>query len=377
MIIALLCITFFLAYANGANDNFKGVATLYGSRTLTYKTALSLATISTLAGSLCSVFLANGLIKSFSGKGLVPTEIIGNPSFLLAVGLGAALTVFLATILGFPISTTHSLIGGLLGAGLMAVGSAVDISHLGQAFVLPLLVSPILAVLFGALIYAFFSRTRKRLGLKKETCICFGNTRQFIPVPVEGKLNRQQDEMNLPGLQVADEAVCQELYTFTVMNISLQSVLNGAHVLSALMVSFARGLNDTPKIAGLMAVAMLMKVEVSLILIALAMALGGLLQARKVADTMSDKITEINHGQGFSTNLVTSLLVLVASKMGVPVSTTHVSVGSIFGIGAVSGSTDKKMVRKILLSWLVTLPVAMIFAALTYVILSGEPPQVN
>src|SRR5438876_12351843 len=85
-----------LAYSNGANDNFKGVATLFGSGTCGYRPALVWATVTTLAGSLLALYLAAGLVKSFSGKGLVPDEVIGQPAFLLAVSLGAALTVLLA-----------------------------------------------------------------------------------------------------------------------------------------------------------------------------------------------------------------------------------------------------------------------------------------
>ncbi len=101
------------------------------------------------------------------------------------------------------------------------------------------------------------------------------------------------------------------------------------------------------------------------------MAVGGLLSARRVAETMSNRITELNHGQGFSANLVTSFLVIVASRFGVPVSTTHVSVGSIFGIGVVSGRQDSNLVRRIILSWVITLPVAMSLAALTWLILAS------
>ncbi|MCH8264051.1 MAG: inorganic phosphate transporter, partial [Proteobacteria bacterium] len=96
------------------------------------------------------------------------------------------------------------------------------------------------------------------------------------------------------------------------------------------------------------------------------MAAGGLLSAYRVATTMSKKISAINHGQGFSANLVTSFLVIIASKFGVPVSTTHVSVGAIFGIGMLSGNQDRKVVRSILLSWLITLPVAAMISALVY-----------
>src|SRR6266576_5830974 len=116
----------FLAYSNGANDNFKGVASLFGSRTCSYMTAISWATITTGAGSIAAIFLAQSLLKSFSGKGLVPDALTTQPEFLLAVALGAGVTVILATLLGFPVSTTHGLAGALVGAGLVAGGAKVN-----------------------------------------------------------------------------------------------------------------------------------------------------------------------------------------------------------------------------------------------------------
>src|SRR6184192_121459 len=134
----LVVATCFLAYSNGANDNFKGVATLYGSRTASYGTALGWATATTFAGSIASIFLAQSLLKKFSGKGLVPDALVGSEHFLLAVVIGAALTVILATVTGFPISTTHSLTGALVGAGLLAVGRQVNFAALQKSFLLPL-----------------------------------------------------------------------------------------------------------------------------------------------------------------------------------------------------------------------------------------------
>ncbi len=99
------------------------------------------------------------------------------------------------------------------------------------------------------------------------------------------------------------------------------------------------------------------------------MAVGGLLNARRVADTMSKKISSINHGQGFTANMVTSLLVIFASKLGVPVSTTHVSVGSIYGIGLINKTANSKEISKIGLSWLLTLPVAALLSGLLYFII--------
>src|SRR5579885_1572717 len=132
----------FLAYSNGANDNFKGVATLFGSGTCTYRTALAWATVTTLAGSLLALLLAGRLVATFEGKGLVPDAITTQPAFLLAVSLGAALTVLLATWTGMPVSTTHALTGALVGAGWLA-GGEVNLSGLGNQFVVPLLFSPV------------------------------------------------------------------------------------------------------------------------------------------------------------------------------------------------------------------------------------------
>ena len=112
------CTCLLLAFANGANDNFKGVATLFGSGTTDRKRALVWATVTTLLGSLCAVWLAGELLSRFSGKGIVPVTLTSEPSFVTAVAFGAGLTVLLATRLGMPISTTHALVGALTGAAL-------------------------------------------------------------------------------------------------------------------------------------------------------------------------------------------------------------------------------------------------------------------
>jgi PiT family inorganic phosphate transporter len=97
-----------------------------------------------------------------------------------------------------------------------------------------------------------------------------------------------------------------------------------------------------------------------------AVAIGGLLNARKIAETMSKKITRMNHGQGFAANLSTAILVVCASLFGLPVSTTHVSVGSLFGIGLTTGKANVPMVSAIVLSWVITLPCAAGLGGLTY-----------
>src|SRR5713226_7226184 len=177
----LLVAVLLLAYSNGANDNFKGVATLFGSGTTDYRRAIGWATATTFAGSVCSIFLANTLIKNFSGKGLVPDTLAASPHFLLAVALGAGLTVMLATVTGFPVSTTHGLTGALAGAGLAAVGTRASFTNLGNLFFLPLMLSPVLAVCLGASIYVLARSLRIKLGVTKEWCICVGETEHLIP----------------------------------------------------------------------------------------------------------------------------------------------------------------------------------------------------
>ena len=99
------------------------------------------------------------------------------------------------------------------------------------------------------------------------------------------------------------------------------------------------------------------------------MAVGGLLSARRVAETMSRKITRLNPGQGFTANLVTAFMVTVASRLGLPVSTTHVSVGALFGIGLVNGTARRKTVLSILVAWVTTLPTGAIAGAASYAVL--------
>ncbi|MFL0065993.1 inorganic phosphate transporter [Tenacibaculum maritimum] len=327
MILLLLFIAAcFLAYSNGANDNFKGVATLFGAGITNYKKAINWATITTFSGSVAAIFLAKELVKNFSGKGLVPNELIQTPNFAIAIALGAALTVFAATKIGMPISTTHGLVGGLFGVGVMAVGSDFNFGKLGNTFLMPLVVSPLMAAILSLLAYLLFKFIKKQI----------------------------------PSLHTKNP---------TLFGISAPKILDRLHYLSAGIVSFARGLNDTPKIVGLLIIINTIDIKWSMISVAVIMSLGGLLNAKKVGETMSKKITKMNSGQGFTANIVTGLLVTTASVHGLPVSTTHVSVGSLFGIGTATKKADYKVIGKIILSWVLTLPIAAIMSAVIFKVL--------
>ncbi|MEY2115049.1 MULTISPECIES: inorganic phosphate transporter [Rhodanobacter] len=355
----LVLTVLFLAATNGANDNFKGVAVLYGSRRGGYWTSLGWASITTLAGSLSSVFLARALLKAFTGAGLVPAEVAAQLPFALAVAGGAGITVALAAWRGQPISTTHALVGAMSGVGLMAVGSAVKFGTLGHSFLLPLLATPVIAVLPAYLLAPWLRRLTARAEREPE-CEC---TVSAVQVSADGLMLRT----GMPVALAGTVAECESVGARRVWRPDARGLVDGLLYLSGGAVSFARGLNDTPKIAALLLPVAALDGNASALAVGLAMLVGGLLGAARVARTMSDRITRLDAGGALAAGLTTSLLVGTASFSGLPVSTTHVSVGALAGSGISNGAgVDRPVMTAIVLSWLITVPVGAMFGALLY-----------
>ncbi|AMV25372.1 Sulfate permease CysP [Gemmata sp. SH-PL17] len=315
MIVTLLFLAAcFVAFTNGANANFKGVASLYGSSTTTLRTAALWGTATTFVGSIVALFLAEGMLSSFRGRGVVPDELAASQSFVCAVAIGGALTSFLATRLGFPVSTTHALVGALAGAGLAGSGE-VRFEALGKQFFYPLFFSPIVAAVAGAAVYLLLGAVR------------------LMP------------DHRTP-------------------------LLDALHFLSTGAASFARGLNDTPKMVALILAVPGLGVHWGFLIVAVTIALGGLLDIKRVAETLGKKVTGMNPGQGFAASLVTAGLVTTASLHSLPVSTTHVSVGSLFGMGVASRRVHWRKVVEILLAWISTVPCGALLAALAYTLIT-------
>lgn len=368
---ALLGIIFgvFLAYANGANDNFKGVATLFGSGTANYKVALYWATVTTALGSVTALFIAQELLHAFSGKGLVADSLLASPAFSLSVAFAAGSTVMLATRFGFPISTTHALIGALVGVGLFGSDAGINFEQLGSAFLLPLLLSPFIALLLTCLVYKTASFISYRVNFKKETCICVGNEVVHVVEPGgDPDIAMALVSQKITTLSVGDEPVCRQRYAGKLFGTTGDVVIDKLHYLSSGIVGFARGLNDTPKIAAILMAGSTVSPTFAIITVAVFIAIGALISARSVAETLSHRITEMDPGQGLAANVVTGFVVIFASKLGMPVSTTHVSSGALFGIGMITGKANYKMIGKILAAWLITLPVAALFGSIILVV---------
>jgi PiT family inorganic phosphate transporter len=312
LLVAVACV----AFTNGANANFKGVASLYGSGTTSLKTALNLGNGFTFAGSLMSYWLASGLLKSFGGRGLLSDSVVQAPFFAASVALAAAGTSFLATRFSFPVSTTHALVGALAGCGVAnslfgSLQTDIRWNNLFSSFMVPMLLSPVLAIVLALVLFWVISSSR-----------FVSNEKSFI-----------RDSL---------------------------------HFGSAGAASFARGLNDTPKMVAIVMLLPDVNVPSAFLFVAFFMLLGGLFDARNVAETLGKKIAELSPAEGLAASLVTSILVITASLKSLPVSTTQVSVGAIAGMGWVNRKTHWKMLGEIVLAWFTTVPCGLLFGLIIY-----------
>ncbi len=309
-----------LAFSNGANDTFKGVATLWASNTTDYDKALQWSVVFTLAGSVCSYFFASLVLKNIAELGVVPDRVFQDVRFIAAIALSSGLTIFIASLRGYPVSTTHTLLGAMVGAGYLAAGDDLYLSSLLKHFFLPLLLSPLLSVSLTFIVMQFL---------------------HLIPAwkPAETHILDEKDKKGL---------------------------VNGLHYLSAALLSFMRGLGDMPKLTALLILFPFIPPFFTILLLTLLMGLGGLFGSFPVAARISKNITPMTPVQGLVANSVSCGLALLSAAQGLPVSINYISIGSIFGIGFIEESANKKEVFNIIICWCLTLPVAFAFSFFIY-----------
>ncbi len=315
----------FLAFANGANDISKTIATLVGSKLTTWKKALLFGAAFNTLGALFGYLLGKKLANLFA-KIVIDGSTVSD-LFAVSAIIGAVIWVIFATRLNMPVSTTHSITGAIVFLTVFALGwERLSQGIVVKKIILPLLIAPLVSFLLAYLFFWLYN------GRHTETGI-FG--------------------------------------------------VDKLHWVSAGLSSFARGVQDGPKIVALAVICFLAK-EVNVnyefsplywmyIGVALTMGLGCLLWGLRVTKTLAYKITHIDHADGFVANAVTGVLVILGGWFGWPMSTTHVSSGAIIGIGT------KKNVRKVkwktvwemILAWIVTLPASGAFAIVVYYGLNG------
>ncbi|MFQ5927072.1 MAG: inorganic phosphate transporter, partial [Terriglobia bacterium] len=200
MLYLLIAGVLVLAFANGANDNFKGVATLWGTRRYPYRKVLLWGTAWTFAGGLLAIVVSHGLVKVFNGSKFFGSAITLDSTFLAAVALGGAATVLVATRLGAPVSTTHALTGALVGSGIVAA-AGLDFAVLATSTLVPLIVSPL-----AALTLTVVALPPLASWFRQRSCVC---VTEAAPVILEQGEVLQAGRSGWPGLRITHRADCE------------------------------------------------------------------------------------------------------------------------------------------------------------------------
>lgn len=352
----LLLAVFAMAFANGSNDISKGIATLVGSGVSDYRKAILWGTGWTVAGTLIAAWFSKAMIDTFA-RGIVDPRFEVSDSLLAAVLVGAVGWVVLASRTGLPVSTTHAIAGAFCGAAVVAFGGqGVSWVSLSQKILGPLFLSPALAMVA---VWALFPFLRRWLLPLSSACACseLQPLQSIVSVVGGNAVLSSATPLQIRRLVVNKREACRD-QGFQALGMRLDDLL---HWLSSGLTSFARGLNDGPKIAALglsVAVAFDLGSFDLFVLVGIGMGLGCLVAGRRVTETMAEKITPMTPTEGLSANLITGVLVTLASRWGIPVSTTHVSSSAIIGLGLhrPDSPVHWKTVRLIVQAWIVTLP---------------------
>ena len=366
-------LVFALAFANGANDVSKAIATLVGSGVTDYRSAIAWGTVWTVVGAALAAFVASAMVKTFS-HGLVQTGTIIEPAATLAVLTGAMAWVLFASHTGLPVSTTHALTGAIVGTGFVAFdGEGFIWSAIANKIALPVLLSPFFALTVSLLIHpAIRALARKWEG----ACLCvMPASRALVAIDPHGGTRTLFQAAHFGQPVIAVPTQCDRA--------GLQGLVVGLdtiHWISSGLASFARGTNDAPKIVAILllgsATATWPSTSSQLAAfggVALAMGLGSYFGGLRVTEVLAEKVTRMDHVEGLSANLTTSSLVLLSGSLGLPVSTTHVSSSAIIGIGLLKGLNNVRWatVRDMVLAWVVTLPASALLACIAYLILTS------
>jgi PiT family inorganic phosphate transporter len=347
----VLVLVLILAFANGANDVPKGVATLAGCGVAKVRTALVWGTLTTTIGCLISLHFAAKMTDLFS-KGVVSAR--PTPAFAAAVLIGVIAWVVLATVYKLPVSTTHALVGALLGAGSLFASSAVQWNSLMTKVVEPLLISILVAFVISAVLGRLGKALSGWAGGRSAEANAV-SSREPVTVGA-GKAPGGVDTLE----PAADTAAQQT------------GVVSAAHWLTSGLTGLARGMNDTPKIVAIGSFALIsgMTANALAVCVAVAMAVGGLLVGSRIVDRLGRDVVRMNHVEGFLANLTTAVLVGAGAAEGLPMSTTHVSTAAIAASAGGDLSRLKgKTLRDFALAWIVTPPFAAAVAAVAYLVL--------
>ena len=397
---------FFMAWGIGANDVANAMGTSVGSGAITLKQAILIAAVFEFAGA----FLAGGQVTSTIRRGIVdPALLAGTPELLvygmLSALLAAAVWLLIASMKGWPVSTTHSIVGAIV--GFAAVGLGVDsVSWVKVGtIVMSWVSSPLLAGIFAFIIY------RSVCILILDTANPILNAKRYIPIYMflvgfmismvtflKGLTHVGLDTSFLESMAASAAIGLFVMAIGIYMQTKVEPHIDEDHelhlsriekifatlmIFTACSMAFAHGSNDVANAIGPLAAvnAVVRSGQVSqesampiwiLFLGGVGIVAGLMMYGHRVMATIGKKITHLTPTLGFSAELSAATTVVIASATGIPISTTHTLVGAVLGVGlarAGSKALDLGIIKRIIISWVVTIPVGAILAIIFFYIL--------
>ncbi|MFT6914282.1 MAG: PiT family inorganic phosphate transporter [Motiliproteus sp.] len=409
VLVILACVVgFFMAWGVGANDVANAMGTSVGSKALTIKQAIIIAIIFEFAGA----YLAGGEVTATIRKGIIDPTILADSPELLVFGmiaslLAAGIWLLIATYFGWPVSTTHSIVGAIV--GFAAVGISVDAVAWGKVgfIVASWVVSPMLA---GTIAYFLFRSLQKLILNSAEP---FDNAKKYLPFyiflvgfiiamvtftkglkHVGFNLSFGESALLAAGAGVLLAVVGTWMgrrvkynpkenqdYHFT----SVERVFGILMMFTACAMAFAHGSNDVANAVGPLAAvisivgsggALAQKSAMPVWVLLLGgggIVLGLVMYGHKVIATVGNNITELTPSRGFAATLAAASTVVIASGTGLPISTTHTLVGAVLGVGLARGlsALNLRVVGTIFMSWIITLPAGAGLAIMIFFMLKG------
>jgi PiT family inorganic phosphate transporter len=400
-LLATIAVAFYSSFMGGANDLANSMGTSVGSGVLTHKKAVIVAAITTFTGAI----LVGQYVTATIGKGIVdPSHFLDSKEHfvygMFAAIFGSGLFLNIANYFGLPVSTTHSIVGAVAGFGIVAQGASCinwkNILKIAGSWV----TSPLLGGILGFIIFVFIRKNileskkpKKAAQFVLPVSIVFVMTTIILSFLHTGLKNIHfQISFLASSLIALAFSAFLGLYIGWRIHIQIKKkkseydiidkAFRNLQVVSASFVAFAYGANDVGNGVGpLVAIVKITGKNYNpsdnhipfwiILLGAVGIVTGLAVFGARVLETVGKKITEITPLRGFSAEFSAATTVLLASRMGMPISTTHTLVGAVIGVGLARGmeALDLGLVRKIIYSWLLTIPASVVFSAIIYYLL--------
>ena len=400
----------FMAWGIGANDVANAMATSVGSKALTIKQAILVAAVFEFAGAV----LAGGAVTGTIRKGIVDADLLSGTPELLVYGMLASLLaagtwLLIASRNGWPVSTTHSIVGAIV--GFAAVGIGVEAVQWGKVgtIVMSWVVSPLTAGVIAYLIYQSVQQLILRHANPLE------RAKRYVPVYIFFAALTMTLVTIFKGLSHVGLALSIRDSYLLAIGIALVVAVVGAYfirriqpnkkaeksqhfvtvervfailmVVTACGMAFAHGSNDVANaigpLAAVIAIAQSGVVASKSALPVWVLVLGGAgivvglaTLGRHVIATVGERITQLTPSRGFAAELAAATTIVIASGTGIPISTTHTLVGAVLGVGVARGidAIDLRVVGRIFVSWVVTIPAGAILAIIFFFIFKTVLP---